>query len=245
MFDAAALPDARDTAHPCRPTVSCTADLSAPGSLEVEAGGLFTRADPRNSVWSLPFLVKQTFTPLFQLQVGSNGYTASRGDAPARYFDNVYVGPKLHLVDQGAIMPSLAITALASFPMPEQDGYARHDDAFFTGHASKDVGVVHGDFNAGVYLWQLESSPLAQGFTALALSTSLPPPFGVALEGYVFSDAPPVAPRDGGVRGAVSLTPRPWLIFDFGGDIGFYPSTRAFSLFGGMTIIPVVFGRSS
>jgi hypothetical protein len=38
----------------------------------------------------------------------------------------------------------------------------------------------------------------------------------------------------------LSLTPKPWLVFDFGGDVGWFPSTRAHSLFLGMTIIPVV-----
>jgi hypothetical protein len=49
-----------------------------------------------------------------------------------------------------------------------------------------------------------------------------------------------VVGRDGGFLCAVSHSPRAWLMFDAGGDIGWYPSTRAFSLFVGMTLIPVV-----
>jgi len=85
--------------------------------------------------------------------------------------------------------------------------------------------------------------PLTYGlepFTALALSTSPVPPFGFALEGYAFADARSYAARDGGVRGAVTLTPRPWLVFDFGGDVGWFPSTHAFSLFFGVTVIPAI-----
>jgi hypothetical protein len=30
-------------------------------------------------------------------------------------------------------------------------------------------------------------------------------------------------------------------VFDLGGDVGFFPSTRAYSLFAGLTLIPVAF----
>jgi hypothetical protein len=73
----------------------------------------------------------------------------------------------------------------------------------------------------------------------------LPAPFGVTLEGYVFSDAPPVAPRDGGIRGAIGVTTRAWLVFDFGADAGFLPSTREYSAFVGMTVIRAIFWRPS
>ena len=73
---------------------------------------------------------------------------------------------------------------------------------------------------------------------------SLPSPFGIALESYYFSDSAPVAPHDGGIRFAINATPKPWLVCDFGGDIGFFPSTRAFTAFFGVSIIPVVFWRN-
>src|SRR5271170_1145897 len=111
MFDA---PDARDGAHPCRPTISCTADLTSPGTLEIESGELASVASGGGHAASFPFLLKQTLTRVLQLQVGSNGYT-SLGPVPrARYLDNVVFGPKLHLHDQAGAWPSLAISAQLS-----------------------------------------------------------------------------------------------------------------------------------
>jgi hypothetical protein len=238
------LPDARDHALPCRPTVSCTADIAAPGTLEVEGGLLFSRLTGATREWSYPFLLKQTLTKLLQLQVASNGFTTIRGVAPAQYLDNVGAGLKLHLQDQGKVWPSLAVTALVSVPTFHSDGYPHVYDGFLAGHASKDVAWLHVDWNVGLNLWRVDGTPLPQGFTALALSTSLPPPFSIAVEGYAFSDAAPIAPHDGGVRAALGMTPRPWLVFDFGGDVGFFPETRSYSVFVGMTIIPVVWWRS-
>ena len=188
---------------------------------------------------SFPVLFKLTLARWLQVQVGSNGYTVDSGDAPARYFDNVVLGLKFHLADQSGARPSFAITAAASLPTPSgQEGYVRAYDAFFTGHASKDVGRVHGDLNVGTYLWRLEDHPLPQVFGALALSTNLVDPFGVMVEGYVFSSAAPIATRDGGVLVAFTHSPRPWLTFDLGGDVGTFPATREYSVFVGMSIVP-------
>jgi hypothetical protein len=238
-------PDARNAAHPCRPTISCTADFTAPGTLELEAGALSSQpSSPGARIVSFPFQLKQTLTTLLQLQVGSNGYTVAQGEPGARYLDNLVVGPKLHLADQGPVLPSIAVSAQAGLPTFPEGGYARHDDAFFTAFASKDLGWLHVDWNAGVLAWALEGPAALQGFTALALSPILPPPMGAALEGYVYSDAAPIAPHDGGVRAVVTVAARSWLVVDAGADAGFYPSTRAISLFLGATFIPFVFRGS-
>lgn len=57
-------------------------------------------------------------------------------------------------------------------------------------------------------------------------------------ESYYFGDARPVALRDGGFLFAFSHSPKPWLVNDFGADVGLFPSTRSYSLFVGMTIVP-------
>ena len=235
-------PDSRDAVHPCRPTISCTADLTGPGTFEIEAGQLASGAGSAHQL-SYPVLLKQTLTPLVQLQVGSNGYTMIRPSPGASYLDNVTFGPKLHLHDQGDVAPSLAVAAQASLPTFPASGYPHLDDAVFTVFVSKDLGWLHVDLNGGLLAYDLGAAAQTQGLVALALSTALSSLFGVALEGYALSDAAPLASRDGGIRAALGLTARPWLVVDLGGDVGFYPDTRAYSLFCGMTVIPAVLWR--
>ncbi len=177
-----------------------------------------------------------------QLQVGSNGDSIARGEVPSQYLDDLVVGPKLHVLDQTKVLPALAFSIEASVPTFRRAGYLRTYDALPTGFASKDVVSVHADLNVGVNLWRFER-PLPQAFAALALSRELFGPVGAMVEGYLFSDAAPVAARDEGFLFALSQTPRPWLIFDEGPDVGFYPSTRAFRLFAGFTVIPAVLWR--
>lgn len=236
------LPDERDHALPCRPTIACTADFVPPGTFEVESGALFRRVGGGVRQWTLPFLLKQTVTEALQLQLGSNGYTVERDGASARYLDDLTLGAKAHLVDQTDRRPSVSISAAASIPMASSEGYLRTYDGLFTGYVTKDFGPIHADLNVGLNLWRIED-PVPQEWAALALSMNLPAPFAVMGEGYVFSDAAPVATRDGGFLFAFSESPRTWLVFDQGGDVGFFPTTRSYSLFIGMTVIPAVLWR--
>jgi hypothetical protein len=248
---AAETPDARDKTLPCRPTIACTADIVPPGTVDLEAGALFRSLGPSSTArpisgtrqWTLPFLVKLTLAHWVQLQVGSNGLTEATGLSPQDYFDDLVVGAKFHLLDQGEWLPSVSVSAEASVPTFPGTGYLRTYDAFLTAYVTKDLGPVHADFNAAWNLWRLEASPLSQGLVALALTAITPPPFAVMGEAYYFTNAAPLAPRDGGLLFAFTHSPRSWLVFDMGADVGWFPSTRAFSLFVGMAIIPVVLWR--
>jgi hypothetical protein len=169
--------------------------------------------------------------------------TLVRTEPHADYFDNVVLGPKFHLVDQSKFVPSLSVSAQVSVPTFEASGYARNTDLFFVGYASKDLGPLHVDWNVGFDLWRLNDSPRAQGYTSLVLSTTLPANLGIEAEGYIFSSAGSAASHDAGVRGALTYSPRSWLVVDAGGDVGLYPSTRGYTVFAGVTVIPVVFWR--
>ena len=167
---AAESPDSRDKVLPCRPTIACTADITAAGTSEVEAGALFRRVDDTGRQWTFPLLTKLSLSRFAQLQVGTNGYSIARGRVPAQYLDDVTVGPKLHLVDQGALVPSLAFSAAASIPTFRRAGYERTYDALLTAYVTKDFGWLHADLNFGLNVWRVEDAPKKQPFVALALS---------------------------------------------------------------------------
>jgi hypothetical protein len=215
----------------------------APGTLELEAGAVFRRLSGDVNQVATPILLKLSATDWLQLQVGSNGYTALNSDPPAHYLDDITVGLKLHLLDQGAAVPAIAVSAAASLPTFPADGYARTTDGFFIGYLTKDFGWLHIDWNIGVNLWRLEDSPKPQGWTAVAFSTALSPQLTCIGETYFFSDALPLAAEDAGLLLALSYAIFPWLVVDAGGDIGFVQATRAYSVFAGLTVIPFVFWR--
>ena len=136
VWSGSALADApNNTDHvvPCRPTISCTADLAAPGALEIEAGYQSSHADPATNALTLPFLLKLTVTKMLQIQLGSNGYTAIRGTSRADYLDNIFLGAKLHIVDRKvAPCRRLAITALVGVLTFAATGYTERVNATIT-----------------------------------------------------------------------------------------------------------------
>jgi len=226
-------------ALPCRPTIACTADIVTPGALEIEAGVIYRRLAGDEKQLSDPFLVKLTVAKWLQLQVGSNGFTSEQGPTAAQYFDGVTLGAKFHLVDQSKWVPSLSASFAASVPSASHAGVVEYDDLLVIGYVSKDIGPLHADFNAGANRLAINAYPVTQPWVALALSTSLPRGFGLMIENYYFAPADPFASRDAGGLAAVSYNPISWLVFDAGADLGYVTETRSFSLFAGMTIVPL------
>jgi hypothetical protein len=121
--------------------------------------------------------------------------------------------------------------------------YTPTNDAFFTGYASQDLGPVHADLNLGVNQWRIDGMSRSQPWGALALSMAVNDRWTAMAETYVYADASPLAPQDGGLLFALAYAVHPWLIVDGGGDIGAFPETRKASVFIGVTWIPAVLWR--
>ncbi|HET9155087.1 MAG TPA: hypothetical protein VFN91_00390 [Myxococcaceae bacterium] len=240
---AASLPDDQTHALPCRPTIACTADLVDPGILELEVGYLHRRLSDDVNQESVPFLLKLTLARWVQVQVGGNGPTFAGGPVSIRYVDDVTGGFKFHLTDQAGWMPSTSVSAALSVPLAPAAGYLRTYDALLTVYVTKDFGWLHGDLNVGLNLWRLEGPLASQPWAALAVSVPLPASFGAMLETYLFADATPVSRKDAGILTAVSYSVRPWLVLDAGVDVGLVHSTRVWSAFAGVTVIPVRFWK--
>jgi hypothetical protein len=238
---AVSLPDDETRSLPCRPTIACTADIVAPGLFELESGYLYRRLGGGVNQHSIPFLAKLTVAEWLQIQVGGNGPTFADGPVAVRYVDDITGGLKFHLLDQRGWLPSLSVSATLSVPISSAQGFTRTYDALFTTYVSKDFGWLHADLNVGLNLWRLEGPVEVQPWAALSLSVGLPAGFGTMLEGYVFADASPISPRDAGVLTGLTYSPKPWLVFDLGVDIGLIHATRSVSVFAGVTVVPVRF----
>lgn len=168
-----------------------------------------------------------------ELVPGTNGWTV-QGDA--HYLDDATLGLKARLHRQSAHVPAISLSATLSVPTFAAAGYTRTYDALFTLYVTKDLGWLHADYNIGGNAWAIDGTAVTQAWTSLALSTALGKGFGVMAEGYAFSDAAPIAPRDAGLLAAVSYQPRWWLVLDAGGDLGL-TATRVASLFIGVTVV--------
>jgi hypothetical protein len=227
---------------PCRPTISCSADIVPPGALEIELGYAARHVRPDGFFHIQPLLVKLTILRWLQAQLGTNGYVFPSGEVSRslQYIDDVSVGLKLHFFDQTDIAPSLAASAALSIPTPyRNDTFPFAYDASFWMYASKDYGPLHVDLNGGLNIWQFDISQRSlQPFVSLAATLALPLHVGAMAEGYWFDYGGPIALRDAGLLMAASYGPSPRVLFDAGVDWSFVPATRTYTLFAGVTFIP-------
>jgi hypothetical protein len=226
-------------ALPCRPTIACTANLVPPGSVEIEMGYLFRQLRAPATQHSVPLLAKLTLAEWVQLQVGGNGPSFVNAPVPTLYLDDLVAGFKFHLADQTNRRPSLSWSVALSSPISSAPGFTRSYDLLYTLYVTKDFRWLHADLNLGLNLWQLEGPTRPQPWVALALSVELPHRFTVMAESYYFADASPISSQDGGLLAALAYAPRRWIVLDVGGDVGYFQSKRAYSLFAGATLFIV------
>ena len=229
--------------RPCRPTISCSADLVPPGAVEIELGYAPRNVRPGGWIHTEPVLLKLTLTRWLQAQVGGSGYVFTQGQVAKslRYYDDVSFGLKTHFVDQTSVIPSVSASAALSVPsfQPPVEFPHAYDLGFWL-YASKDIDKVHLDLNGGANLWQFDHPDRSvQPFAALASSFLIAGPVGAMVETYVFANAGRIAPKDAGLLTALSYALGPRVLFDGGVDTSFVRSTRLFTLFVGVTFVPV------
>lgn len=217
-------------AQPCRPTVACTAELVPAGNLEIELGGLSGATST-----GINLLTKVSLIDRLQLQLGTDNFLLVDG-SKVTAIDGAVAVLKGQLFTQGGLRPTVAISARLALPTRASPLPAVQTTVDLGGtlHVSKDLAWLHLDLNGTLTVFGLQE-PQGQG--ALAFSTSLPANFGVALEVHsTFGN--PRRQNDGGVRGVVTWSPVDALVLDAGGDVGFFPITRAWSVFFGLVFVP-------
>lgn len=219
--------------QPCRPTFSCTADLTPKGGFEIE-GGYTDQIFPTGTQSSTPLLLKLTVLDSLQAQIGGNGYvTDTTNGANYGYFDDIAVGLKYQFLRQNNYLPSMAITGTSSINTPRNPGYDFDRDSLVF-HLSETYKWLHADFNYGLVFLRGEGN-FTQSYVALAFTASVADRINVVLEGSTFSSAGSATDQNNDLIEAVQYSPKPWLTFDLAAGEGFYQRYTTFSCIAGVT----------
>ena len=144
----AASDDDDPSVTPYRPTVSNPADLSAPGWLEAEFGGLRTFGEDHSRSDSVPWLLKYAFDEDHGLLLGGNAYVSEQAPAAARqsvgdtaleWKQRFPLSAKAAFgIEAGVIAPTAERTLGVGTPV-----------WLVNGIFSADLGVLHLDLNLG------------------------------------------------------------------------------------------------
>ena len=221
---------------PYRPSLSNPAQLPAPGQLELELGGLRTRADGLRRD-SLPYLLKLAFNPQWGVLLGGEAHVWLRDPN----------GRSQGLGDTNVVLKrAWIVDAANAFGMELGAKLATANDRIGSGRAdytvntiySRDLGPVHMDANLNAT--RLGAVDLGSARTQFGASAS----FSTALRGpWALTGELAGTRRSGADSGfqvltALTYSPSKFLTFDFGLTRALRPLPAATSLFAGV-VLPI------
>jgi hypothetical protein len=124
---------------PDRPDVTNGTHIVAPGLVQVEFGGLYSRDAPGQGTANSPFTVRIGVTRWFEARVGADGLLSqSTGDLRTTDFGDVQLGAKLRLWSDPGGAPVLSILPTISLPT------ANTSDALVSGDVDYAVALLTG-----------------------------------------------------------------------------------------------------
>jgi len=235
---AARADDAADPAVvPYRPSVSTPAQLSAPGWLELEAGGLrATGPDGGTSRTTLPYTLKLAFTPDWGVRVGGDAWVrqVAPGTSDSGGGDTAVVLKRRFAVDDAS---AWGLELGEKFPTAGSARGSGHADTTLNGIFSSDFAPGwHTDLNLnetrlGVPAGQAHAW---QAGWAAAVSRQLSDAWGVVGE---FSGTHQAAvPNTAQFLAAASWQPAPAAVFDLGVAHGLSDASPHTQVFAGVTL---------
>ena len=185
IFCRAAIADDADdpSVTPYRPTVSNPADLSAPGWLEGEFGGLRELNDDRSRDDTAPWLLKYAFDENHGVLLGGNAYIRSQvpgtsaqsgfGDTSIEYKQRFPISDTMAFgIETGVVLPTAAHDGVGSSQVVANGIFSADLGKF---HLDLNLGEAHGgDQSPGASKWQTT--------WATAISTQLVGDLGAAFE---------------------------------------------------------------
>ncbi len=176
--------DQEPSVTPYRPTVSNPADLSVPGWLEGEFGGLRTLAEDHSRDERAPWLLKYAFDENYGLLLGGNAYVSATSPAAAKQssFGDTFVEWKQRFplsdkaafgIEAGVVTPTASPGLGVGTPQWEANGIF-----------STDLGAMHLDLNLGEARGGDQPANVSPWQTtwAAAISKSLTDHWGTAFE---------------------------------------------------------------
>jgi hypothetical protein len=222
---------------PYRPTVSNPADLSAPGWLEGELGGLRSYNEDHSRSDNVPWLLKYAFDENYGLLLGGGGYVSSQvpGAPTQASFGDTYLEWKQRfpVSDTAAFGVEAGVVA----PTAAHDLGAGKPQWLVNGIFSTDLGALHLDVNlAETHGGEtpVQVSPWQTGWAA-AISRPLAGNWGGAFE--LSGTYQQGAPTQSQALFALNYNWSRQLVLDCGAAYGLTHAAHDRSLFAGATFM--------
>jgi Putative MetA-pathway of phenol degradation len=234
---------AQETIEPDRPDVTNGTHIVDTGLLQIEIGGLYTRATPHQHAIGSPFTARIGVAEWLEARIGTDGLlTEADGATHTTGIGNTQIGAKLRLWADPGGAPVLSILPTVNVPTANAanglgSGSADYLLALLTG---ADVGRhTHVDVNYGIAgIGGGAGAPhFVQHLVSVSASAAVSDRWNPYIEGFWFSrqdaDGASVAAIDAGA--IYELGAR--YALDGGVQIGVSRQAPAFEAFGGLSMV--------
>jgi hypothetical protein len=234
LFSLPVLADDLPPVTPYRPSVASPAQLPAPGQLELEMGGLWSRTDDDRRD-SLPYQLKLAFSPEWGVLLGGEAFVSDRegGNRTNGFGDTTVTLKRAFLIDDATAF-GLELTAKA--PTAKDSIGSGKSDYTLNGIFSRDLGKVHMDLNLNETRLGAIDPGAGRMQTGWASSFSMP----IADKWTATSELS--GTRQSNVRNtsqllaALTYNPTPRMAIDFGVAKGLTDASPDWSFFTGMVV---------
>ncbi len=238
-----ALAQSGEGIEPDRPDVTNGTHVVAPGLVQVEFGGLYTRDDPGQNAASSPFTVRVGLADWIEARIGADGLTTqATAGSRATGFGNVQVGAKLRLWADPGGAPVLSILPTVNLPSADASrglgsGDADYTVAVLTGtdirrHGHIDVNYGIGAIGAG------QGRPhYTQHLISASLSDAVTDRWNPYVEVFWFSRTDVDGAAETSLDTGVIYELGSHYAIDGGVQFGLGGTSASFGAFGGLSII--------
>jgi len=220
---------------PYRPTVSNPAQLSAPGQLELELGGLHTKSgDTRRT--SIPYLLKLAFNEQWGLLMGGEALVNTRDDSGARskgVGDTTFTLKHAFVLDDDT---ALGLELGAKLPTAKDTIGSGKSDYTINGIFSQDLGKVHLDANLNATRLGAISDGMSRMQSGLSASLSMPLSSQWSGTAELAGTHQNGAPGTAQFLAALVYSPSKQLAIDVGFAKGLNSASQDWSLFSGFVM---------
>lgn len=220
---------------PYRPSVSSPAQLPYPGQLELELGGLATKADGAHRD-SLPYAFKLGFNDSWGVVVGGEAWVSGPDDNGGRGHgvgDTTLVLKRAFLVDSAT---AYGLEVGAKVPTAKVGIGSGRADYSVNGIYSRDFDIVHMDANLNLTRLGVWEDGSGRTQTGVSASFSAPVSERWGMTGELSGTRRGGADRTAQALVAAAYSPSKTMTLDFGVAKGLNRASADWSLFGGMVL---------
>jgi len=229
--------------EPDRPDVTNGTHIVDIGLLQIEIGGLYTRASANERDGATPFTARLGLTDWLEVRLGTDGMlTQSISGVSVRGMGNVQVGAKLRLWAEEGGVPVLSILPTVNLPTASPDknlgsGSPDYTLAVLTGrdfgrHAHVDVNYGIGAIGAGS-----DQPHFAQHLVSVSASAAVSDNWNPYVESFWLSRNEPSGGAVLGIDAGAIYELGARCALDGGAQFGLTSDAPPFALFGGISII--------